>query len=309
MLISWSLVCFSISGSFQVSQLTALVVRVASIRGAPFNINLDRVAVSREAVEVVINCVQEFERDPLFTQKSLFSDSGVAMLKDALAVANSVIVGEEFSPWSVFGDGCNQDLVIDMQSCHEKVVLRRKAYGDTSELCFGTPRACLPSAIASAGRSCVQISIVVEEAQVEYVAVLEPTACSSRTVKSPVIESKRETSALSGQMSRKSFGVVRPVTSPPDELIFGTALDREASGSHRVIVGLLQFSSSQRWNKLDLIHFASFDCFYWTAPLFLCNWIFILCSIYLGITNEEKEKKENLWNSINPGCIWSWIEY
>ena len=237
-------------------------MRVAIIRGAPFNINLDRVAVSREAVEGVIYCVQEFGRDPLFTQKSLFSDSAVARLKYAVAVADSVIVSEQFSPWSVFEDGCNQDVVIDMQSCHEKVVLRRKASRDTSELWFGTPSACLPSVIASAGRSCVQISIVGEEAQVEYVAVLEPTASSSRTVKSPVIGSKRKTSALSGQMSRKSFEVVRPVTSPPEDLIFVTALDREASESHRVIVGLLQFTSSQRRNKLDLIHFASFDCSY-----------------------------------------------
>ena len=78
--------------------MTALFVGGASRRGAQFDINLDRVAVSREAVEGGINCVQEFVRNPLFTQKSFFSDSGIAMLKDAVAVTDNVIVSEDFNP-------------------------------------------------------------------------------------------------------------------------------------------------------------------------------------------------------------------
>ena len=100
----------------QVFQLTALVVRGTSRRGAPFSIDLDRVVVSREPVEGVITSVQDFVLYPLFTQKNFFSDSGVAMLKDAVAIADSVIVSEEFNPWSVFGNECNQQLKSDRQS-------------------------------------------------------------------------------------------------------------------------------------------------------------------------------------------------
>ena len=128
-------------------------MRVATRRGAPFNINLDRVAVSRVAVEGVITCVQDFLRELLFRSKSFSSDSGVAMLKNAVAVADSVIVSEEFNPWSVFGDGCNQQG--DLQSFQEKVILRGKDFRDTSERLFGAPSAGLPSASASAGRSAV----------------------------------------------------------------------------------------------------------------------------------------------------------
>ena len=85
----------------QVFQLTALVVRGASRRGAPFSFSLDRVAISREAMEMVITCSRDFGWDPFFTQKSFFSDSGVAMLKEAVGVADSVIVSDEFNPWSV----------------------------------------------------------------------------------------------------------------------------------------------------------------------------------------------------------------
>ena len=92
-------------------------MRGASRRGVPFIINLDRVAVSPEAGKVVITCVQDYVRDPLFTQKSFFSDSGVPTLKDAAAVADSVSVSEESNPWSVFGVGCNQQVVSNLQLC------------------------------------------------------------------------------------------------------------------------------------------------------------------------------------------------
>ena len=108
---------------------------------SPFSIKLDCVAVNGEAVEGVITCVEDFVRDPLFTHKSFYSDSGVAMLKDAVAVAGSVIVGEDFNPWSVFGDGCNQQDVSHLQSCPEKVVFWRKASQHRGERWFGGPSA------------------------------------------------------------------------------------------------------------------------------------------------------------------------
>ena len=120
----------------QVFQLTTLVVRDASRRGAPFSNNLNCVGPSREPIEGVITCVQDFVRDRLFTQKIFFFDSAVAMLKDAVVVADSVIVSEEFNQWSVFGDGCNQQVASDLQTC-QKVEMRRKASRDTSERWIG----------------------------------------------------------------------------------------------------------------------------------------------------------------------------
>ena len=61
--------------------------------------------LSFEVAEGFITCVQDFVRDPFFTQKSFFSERGVAMLKDAVAVADSVIVSEKFKPWSVSAVG------------------------------------------------------------------------------------------------------------------------------------------------------------------------------------------------------------
>ena len=89
MLIYWSIVLFRyFCVLFEVFQLTALAVRGAGRRGVNFNINLDRVAISHEAVEGV----QDFLRDASFAQRGFFSVSGVTMLKDAVAVAYSAIV-------------------------------------------------------------------------------------------------------------------------------------------------------------------------------------------------------------------------
>ena len=208
-------------------------MRGASRRGVPFSINFERVVLSRETVEGVITCVQDFVRDRLFTQQSFF-DSGEAMLKDAVAVADSVIVSDEFNQRSVFGDGWNQQVVSDLQPCQEKAVMRRKASRDTNERCFGAQSAGLPSASTSAGRGAVRILNVVEEGPVKYVAVPEPNAISSHSVKIPVIGSKTKTSASSGPMSRKHSEVDSRVTSPRksymDDSSFGAALDREALG-------------------------------------------------------------------------------
>ena len=194
--------------------LTSWILAWLSSSPGRYYLMLNHVALSREAIEMVITCVQHFLRDPSFTQKSFFSDSVVAMLKDSLAVTESVIISEEFNPWSVFGDGCNQQVVSDLQSCQVKVVMRRKASRDKSERWTGAQSAGSPSASASAGRSGVQNPNVVEEGRVEYVAIPEPTASLSHSVRSLVIGNKMKASVSSGPRYRKHFEVVSPVTSP-----------------------------------------------------------------------------------------------
>ena len=144
--------------------------------------HLDRVALCREAVERVITCVQDFLRDHWFTQKNFFSDSGVAMLNEAVAVADIVIVSEDFKPWFVFG--CNQQVESDLQICQEKVAMAWNASRDKSERWFSAQSAGFPSASTSAGRQGVRIMKFVEEGQVENFAVPEPIASSSHCEKS-----------------------------------------------------------------------------------------------------------------------------
>ena len=188
-------------------------------------------ALSCETVERVFTYVQHFIRDTIFTQKSYFSDCGVAMVREAVAVADSVIVSEELNPWSVFGDVCNHQVASDLQSCLKKVVIRRKTSRDTSERWFGSQCAGSASTKASVGRSGVRILNVVEERRLEYVVVAEPTADLSHSAKSPVIGRKRKASLSSGPKSRNCSEVVNPVSYPRKS--DGAVLDREASGSRR----------------------------------------------------------------------------
>ena len=86
---------------------------------------MKRVAISQEAVEGVITCVQDFVHDPSFTQRSFFSDTGVAMLKIAVFAEDTVIMSMKYNPWPVFGDRCKPQVVSDLQSCPDKVVVWR----------------------------------------------------------------------------------------------------------------------------------------------------------------------------------------
>ena len=78
--------------------MAALLVSGACRHGAKFSITLDWVAISHEAVEEIIACVQDFVRDPSLTQRSFFWDSGVAILENAVVVADSVILSGEYKP-------------------------------------------------------------------------------------------------------------------------------------------------------------------------------------------------------------------
>ena len=146
-------------------------------------------AISREAVERVITGVEDFVRNGSFTQRSSFPDSGVATFQYAVAAADNVIVTEDYNPWSVFGDCCNDHVVSDLQSCL-KVVLRRKASWDTSGRWFGAQSDGSPSAGTTLARSRVRTSNNVGEGQVEYVNSREPTASSSRCEESGDREQK-----------------------------------------------------------------------------------------------------------------------
>ena len=85
---------------FQVFQLTALAIRGPVTSGENFTVNLHRVAMREEVVRGVLLCVQDFVRDPVFTQLSFFSETGVAMLFEAAAISDSILSSPFYAPWS-----------------------------------------------------------------------------------------------------------------------------------------------------------------------------------------------------------------
>ena len=135
---------------------------------------LDRVAIPENIVRGVLLCVQNFVRDPVFTQRSFFSETGVEMLSEAVAISDSITSSSVYVPWSTVESESSARIVSDLKTCFEKVLERRRVVKDTSEQWYrlGAVR---PSSGESSSQCGVRISTVVEEGQVEYVPVAAPS--------------------------------------------------------------------------------------------------------------------------------------
>ena len=125
----------------QVFQLTAFMIPGPATRGERFLSNRDRVDI-REEVRGVLLCVQDFVRSPRFTQRSFFSMSGLTMLSESVALADSITSSPVYAPWSVVGTACVGQVVSDLRACWDRVSLRRRTAEDTNERWYhgGTPR-------------------------------------------------------------------------------------------------------------------------------------------------------------------------
>ena len=119
--------------SFQVFQITALALRGPLPSGEKFLVNLDWVAIREDIVRSVLLCVQDFVRDPVFTQRSFFSETGVEMLSEAAAIADSITSSSVYLPWSTVESESSARLCADLKTCFEKAVERRRVVKDTSE--------------------------------------------------------------------------------------------------------------------------------------------------------------------------------
>ena len=119
--------------SFQVFQLTALALRGPLPSGEKFAVGLDRVAIREDIVRGVLLCVQDFVRDPVFTQRSFFSETGVVMLSEAAAISDSITSSSVYVPWSTVESESSARIISDLKTCFEKAVDRRREVKDTSD--------------------------------------------------------------------------------------------------------------------------------------------------------------------------------
>ena len=155
--------------------------------GEKFTVTLDRVAIREDIVRGVLLCVQDFVRDPVFTQRSFFSETGVEMLSEAAAISDSITSSSLYVPWSAVETESSARIIPDLETCFEKAVERRRVVKDTSEQWYRLSAA-RPWSGDSSSQYGVRISTVVEEGQTDYVPVAAPSrivASQSRRLSSP----------------------------------------------------------------------------------------------------------------------------
>ena len=159
----------------------------------------------------VLLCVQDFVRSPHFTQRNFFSETGLSMLSESVAIADSITSSPVYAPWSVVASASASQVLSDLCACWDWVVLRRRSARDTSERWYhgGTPRS------ETASRPGVRISDVVEEGRVEYVPVGPPALGSPRPSKIRSFSSKRKRKITRSPVKLpRRFEVSSPPASP-----------------------------------------------------------------------------------------------
>ena len=153
-----------------VFQLAALATRGTETRGERFSVNLDAVDINAEEVRGVLLCVQDSVRSAHFTQRSFFSESGLTMVYESVAIAGSNTSSCISFPWSLVGTTCAGQIVSDLCACWFRVVLLRRIAKHNSERWYHYGF----SGSQTESRSGVPTSDVVEEGLVEYVSVTLP---------------------------------------------------------------------------------------------------------------------------------------
>ena len=176
--------------------------------------NLDRAAIREDIVRGVLLCVQDFVRDPVFTQLSFFSKTGVEMLSEAAALSDVITSSSLYVPWSAVETESSARIISDLKTCFEKALERRRVVKDTSEQWYrlGAVR---PSSGESSSQYGVRISTVVEEGQVDYVPVAAQSrkvASQSRRLSSPGKGKKKVSHSL--VKVPRQFEVSSPSLSP-----------------------------------------------------------------------------------------------
>ena len=114
-------------------QQIAVIVRGPVTSGKKLIINLDRVMICEDEVRGALLCVQDFVRSPHFTQRSFFSDSGIAMLADSAAICDSITSSAVFESWSHLETASRSQVVAEVCPCANQAVDQRRAVKDSQE--------------------------------------------------------------------------------------------------------------------------------------------------------------------------------
>ena len=153
------------------------------------------------------------------------------MLSESLAITDSITSSPVYAPWSVVESASASQVIADMCSCWDWMVLRRRSTKDTRERWHhgGNPRS---EAASTPG---VRISDVVEEGHVEYVPVAAPDIGPPGPSKIRPSSTKRKRNVTRSPVkSPRRFEVSSPPASPPrrsllEDPSFASALSAPAS--------------------------------------------------------------------------------
>ena len=218
---------------FQVFQLTALIVPGPVTCGGRFTNNLDRVMICEDQVHSAILCVQDFIRSPHFTQRNFFSDSGITIVAESVAISDRITHSAVFEPWSHVETTTRSQVVADVCGCVNEALDRRRVVKDSQEQWY-VVGGVKPSSGDSTSRSGVRIPNIVEEGRVEYVAVRVPSFISPGPSNLRVSsgKSKRRTMNWSPVKRRSEIASPPPASQQHrfvEDLIFKAALDHQQS--------------------------------------------------------------------------------
>ena len=189
--------------------------------------------ICEEEVHSAILCVQDFVRNPHFTQRNFFSDSGIAMLVESAAISDRITHNAVFELWSHVETTSRSQVVADVCGCVNEALDRRRMVKDSQEQWYAVG-GIRPSSEDSTSRSGVRISNIVEEGRVEYVPVHVPFPITPGPSNLRVSSGKSKKRSVSRSTMKRRF----EVSSPPrasqqhrivEDLSFSAALDHQQS--------------------------------------------------------------------------------
>ena len=77
------------------------MIRGTPTHGEKFTVSLNSVAIKEVEVRCVLLCVQDFVRSPHSTQRNFFSESGLTMLSESVAITDNITSSPAYAPSSV----------------------------------------------------------------------------------------------------------------------------------------------------------------------------------------------------------------
>ena len=201
-------------------------------------------------IKGAVACVQDFVRNPHFTQMNFFSETGISMLNTAVTAADAVRNSARFDHWGVFGVEASP-VIADLKSCREKFVSWRKAVRDTRERWFSAETVASSAVDETVPRTTVRISDVVEVGDMQYVEEHEKLGlpCCSRSSRG---KSKKRRAPVSPGATKKNIFLlqVRLLAVLHLNLLFRIVLRSRGREKVVVIAVVPQFSKEDTNNNL-----------------------------------------------------------